>query len=151
MLEGQHARWISFYEKLRDLSESMPANEVQFYLKRAEFDSMCSQNAIDMDKSLRKMRERVTKHLCSEAGLLGVVWERTVDDLVSMYTEFECLAKKCYDGVGQLSPSSTALRTMATALAQSGADAIVKPPAAATSGAPFVQDEQQSADRRGVR
>ena len=125
VLSGQFSRLMGFFEKLKEHFGSMPANEVQFYIKRAEFDAMRAQNALDMDKSLRKLRDRIAKHLCAEAGLLGVVWDKTMDDFISMYSEFEALAERCYEGSEKLLPSSSDLRAMAVALSQDGADTSV--------------------------
>ena len=84
---------------------------------------MSATNARGMEKGLRKMHDRIDKHMCAEAGLLRVMWEKTAEGFVAAYIEYEALAAKCFER--KLMPSSTDLRTMAAMISKQVVPAVI--------------------------
>ena len=80
---------------------------------------MSAQNVRGMEKGLRKMHDRIDKHMCAEAGLLRVMWDKTAEGFVAAYAEYEALAAKCFER--KLAPTSAELRSMANTMSRQAA------------------------------
>jgi hypothetical protein len=111
--------------------------------QRSEFDAMSVQNARDMEKGLKKMHERIDKHMCAEAGLLRVMWEKTAEVFGSMYAEFEALAAQCFES--SLAPTCAELRAMASAISKQAAAPRSAGPGNAMSSANVARDAAYAA------
>jgi hypothetical protein len=61
------------------------------------------------DKGLKKISERIDKHMCKEAELAEPMWQRATGKLIELFASYEDLAKRCYESTTEV-PTADKIR-----------------------------------------